>query len=54
MNFSFISEYLTVVKKDRQLLINIWKPIKEGKELIFLYNNQFWVSPEFNPLESDK
>ncbi len=40
-NFAFHSQYLTVVKDEDGLLINVWRPIKDdGRRLMFVFNKK--------------
>lgn len=36
LDFTFISKYLTVIKKDREVVFNIWRPSKEGKKSLYV------------------
>lgn len=39
-DFTFSSRLLFVEKKNKQVIVNIFKPIPEGKQVVWVYNNQ--------------
>lgn len=39
LDFTFHSKLLSVIKENDNMIVNLWKPIKDGKRLIWMYNN---------------